>query len=153
VKLRRWRACQFLTRNNPEVAPPCHSGTTFKPDCKRRYWRASACEKRFGNCAKHWRQHSIPLPEPGNLSDVETFCLPIPSEIANVPPPPDKESKLGLFRSLFRGREDVYEKRFSHEGWNVGGYTIHDRKKVVRVYDYVDTQVPMLARIERRFAA
>jgi superfamily II DNA or RNA helicase len=57
-------------------------------------------------------QHSIPLPESGKATKVETFCLPIPSEIANVSPPPDKESKVELFRSLFRGREDVYAERF-----------------------------------------
>jgi hypothetical protein len=34
--------------------------------------------------------------------------------VAGKPQPPlvDKESKVDLFRSLFRGREDVYAERF-----------------------------------------
>jgi superfamily II DNA or RNA helicase len=57
-------------------------------------------------------QHSIPLPESEKPNAGDTFCLLRPSEIADVSPPPDKESKVELFRSLFRGREDVYAERF-----------------------------------------
>ncbi len=57
-------------------------------------------------------RNSIPLPEPENKPVAEKLCLPAPTEIANIAPPPDKEAKVALFRSVFRGREDVYADRW-----------------------------------------
>jgi len=57
---------------------------------------------------------SIPLPESENKTRTEKLWLPAPAEIANVAAPTDKDSKVALFRSLFRGREDVYAER-AHE--------------------------------------
>jgi len=55
-------------------------------------------------------QHSIPVPEPKALQSER--CLPAPSDIAQVGTLSDNQAKIGLFRSLFRGREDVYAERW-----------------------------------------
>lgn len=64
-------------------------------------------------------QHSIPLPELRAPRATSERCLPAPSEIAQVATLPDNQAKIALFRSLFRGREDVYAERW-REGWYVG---------------------------------
>jgi hypothetical protein len=57
-------------------------------------------------------QHSIPLPELRTPQPTSERCLPTPSEIAQVGTLPDNQAKITLFRSLFRGREDVYAERW-----------------------------------------
>ena len=57
-------------------------------------------------------RNSIPLPESEKKAPTGRLCLPAAAEIANVAAPAAKESKVGLFRSLFRGREDVYAERW-----------------------------------------
>jgi len=41
----------------------------------------------------------------------QQICLPDPTAIAEVVAPTDKPAKIALFRSLFRGRDDVYAVR------------------------------------------
>jgi superfamily II DNA or RNA helicase len=60
-------------------------------------------------------QHSIPLPEL-RASRASERCLPEPSEIAQVATLSDNQAKIALFRSLFRGREDVYAERWRTKG-------------------------------------
>ena len=56
--------------------------------------------------------HSIPIPQlaPEN---------PPPPKIVETPPPVDKEERarkrIALFRSLFRGREDLYARRWEND--------------------------------------
>ena len=57
-------------------------------------------------------QHVIPLPELKPSEPISTRSLPAPSEIAQLGTPPDNLAKIALFRSLFRGREDVYAERW-----------------------------------------
>jgi hypothetical protein len=57
-------------------------------------------------------QHSIPLPEPKTRQPATTGCLPTPSEVAKIGTLADNPAKIGLFRALFRGREDVYAERW-----------------------------------------
>jgi superfamily II DNA or RNA helicase len=57
-------------------------------------------------------QHSIPLPDPTPTQSATERCLPAPAEIAQVGTLSDNEAKVALFRSLFRGREDVYAERW-----------------------------------------
>src|SRR6202162_4373818 len=57
-------------------------------------------------------QHSIPLPEPKTSLAVSERYLPAPSDIAQVGTLSDNQAKVALFRSLFRGREDVYAERW-----------------------------------------
>jgi hypothetical protein len=65
-------------------------------------------------------RHSIPLPESEDKTSNRAFYLPRPSEIAQLSGPSDKESKVVLFRSLFRGREDVYAERWRMKNGNWG---------------------------------
>ena len=65
-------------------------------------------------------RNSIPLPEPEKTATTEDLCLPAPAEIASVAAPTDKDSKVALFRSLFRGREDVYAERWRMKDGNWG---------------------------------
>src|SRR6266478_2083140 len=55
--------------------------------------------------------HSIPIPQP-------TPENPPPTKTAETAPPVDKEERarkrIALFRSLFRGREDVYARRWEN---------------------------------------
>src|SRR5260370_18760671 len=57
-------------------------------------------------------QHSIPLPELRAPHSTSERCLPEPSDIAQVGRLSDNQAKITLFRSLFRGREDVYAERW-----------------------------------------
>ena len=57
-------------------------------------------------------QHSIPLPEVRALQSPTERCLPAPSDISQVGTLSDNQAKVTLFRSLFRGREDVYAERW-----------------------------------------
>jgi hypothetical protein len=57
-------------------------------------------------------QHSIPLPEPKICEPASTRCLPAPSEVAQIGTIADNAQKIALFRSLFRGREDIYAERW-----------------------------------------
>jgi hypothetical protein len=57
-------------------------------------------------------QHSIPLPEVRALQSPTERCLPAPSDISQVGTLSDNPAKVALFRSLFRGREDVYAERW-----------------------------------------
>src|ERR1700730_2292877 len=57
-------------------------------------------------------QHSIPLPEVRALQSPTERCLPAPSDISQVGTLSDNPAKVVLFRSLFRGREDVYAERW-----------------------------------------
>ena len=47
-------------------------------------------------------------------------CLPGASEIGEATTPADKAAKVALFRSLFRGREDVYAERWRMKDGNWG---------------------------------
>ena len=55
-------------------------------------------------------KQSIPLDEP--VPPAHEACLPIASEIARLGTLSDNQAKVTLFRSLFRGREDVYAERW-----------------------------------------
>jgi superfamily II DNA or RNA helicase len=57
-------------------------------------------------------QHSIPFPEPQNCDPTTTRYLPAPSEVAQIERIADKAHKIAAFRSLFRGREDIYAERW-----------------------------------------
>jgi hypothetical protein len=57
-------------------------------------------------------QHSIPLPEGRALESPSERCLPAPLDISQVGTLSDNPAKVALFRSLFRGREDVYAERW-----------------------------------------
>ncbi len=57
-------------------------------------------------------QHSIRSPEPTTARTTTERCLPAPSDIAQVGTLSDNQAKIALFRSLFRGREDVYAERW-----------------------------------------
>jgi hypothetical protein len=55
--------------------------------------------------------HSVPLPEPKTRESASTRYLPAPSEVAQIGTIADNAQKVALFRSLFRGREDIYAER------------------------------------------
>src|SRR6266849_663779 len=57
-------------------------------------------------------QHSVPLPELKTPLAISERYLPAPSDIAQVGTLSDNQAKVTLFRSLFRGREDVYAERW-----------------------------------------
>src|SRR4029077_18463937 len=57
-------------------------------------------------------QHSIPLPELRAPQSTNERYLPAPSDIAQVGTLSDNQAKITLFRSLFRGREEVYAERW-----------------------------------------
>lgn len=57
-------------------------------------------------------RHSIPFPKPKTCGSASTRCLPVPSEIAQIGTITDNPAKIALFRSLFRGREDIYAGRW-----------------------------------------
>ena len=77
-------------------------------------------------------QHSIPLPELRAPRATSERCLPAPSEIAQVATLPDNQAKIALFRSLFRGREDVYAERW-REGWYCGPIALQASKDWIAV--------------------
>lgn len=55
-------------------------------------------------------RHAIPLDASTPLSHEP--CLPVASEIARLGTLSDNQAKIALFRSLFRGREDVHAERW-----------------------------------------
>lgn len=57
-------------------------------------------------------QHSIPLQERKPPEPTRTHCLPAPSDVAQLVTLSDNPAKVTLFRSLFRGREDIYAERW-----------------------------------------
>jgi superfamily II DNA or RNA helicase len=57
-------------------------------------------------------QHSIPLPELRIPQATNERCLPTAADVAQVGTLSDNQAKVTLFRSLFRGREDVYAERW-----------------------------------------
>jgi superfamily II DNA or RNA helicase len=57
-------------------------------------------------------QHSIPLPEVRALQSPSERYLPVPADISQGGTLSDNPAKVALFRSLFRGREDVYAERW-----------------------------------------
>src|SRR5882724_2777993 len=57
-------------------------------------------------------QHSIPLPEPKIRESASTRYLPVPSEVAQIGIITDNAQKIALFKSIFRGREDIYAEQW-----------------------------------------
>jgi hypothetical protein len=57
-------------------------------------------------------QYSTPVPEPKTSEPANTRYLPAASEITQLGTLSDNPAKIALFRSLFRGREDVYAERW-----------------------------------------
>jgi hypothetical protein len=57
-------------------------------------------------------RHSVSLPEPKTREPASTRYLPTPSEVAQIGTIGDNAAKIALFRSLFRGREDIYAERW-----------------------------------------
>ena len=57
-------------------------------------------------------QNSIPVPEPKTSEPASTRYLPAHSEVVQLGTLSDNPAKIALFRSLFRGREDVYAERW-----------------------------------------
>ena len=55
-------------------------------------------------------KHAIPLDQP--VAITHEACLPVASEMARLGTLSDNQAKITLFRSLFRGREDVYAERW-----------------------------------------
>src|ERR1017187_6196471 len=64
--------------------------------------------------------HSAPAPESTSNDSDAVLCLPSASGIGEVTAPADKTEKVALFRSLFRGREDVYAERWHMRDGNWG---------------------------------
>jgi superfamily II DNA or RNA helicase len=64
--------------------------------------------------------HSSPAPEPACNDCGAILSPPSASGIAEVTAPADKAAKVTLFRSLFRGREDVYAERWRMRDGNWG---------------------------------
>ena len=65
--------------------------------------------------------------------------------------------KIMLFRSLFHGREDVYATLWQNKTTLKSGYSpvgrlhrLHAGKTDVRIYDYVDRNVPMLVKMYQK---
>jgi len=98
-----------------------------------------------------------------------------PSKLPSVTNQSSQEAKIAIFRSLFRGRDDVYPKRFESQKTGKKGYQpdcrnewvkgvwrgtltqyagrlhrLNEAKKDVIIYDYVDFEVPVLARMYAR---
>jgi superfamily II DNA or RNA helicase len=57
-------------------------------------------------------QHSISLSEPKVCEPASTRYLPAQSEIGQIGTIADNPGKIALFRSLFRGRDDIYAERW-----------------------------------------
>jgi len=55
-------------------------------------------------------KHAIPLDQP--VAITHEACLPVASEMARLGTLSDNQAEITLFRSLFRGREDVYAERW-----------------------------------------
>ena len=65
-------------------------------------------------------RHSIPVPNPKPAAG--STCLPKPEDIAAIAALATNEEKITLFRSLFRGREDVYAVRIRFKKDGTWGY-------------------------------
>ena len=87
-----------------------------QPDLRARLERALAEGQRLreevGQLKAILAQHSIPFHELKASQSTSERCLPAPSDIAQVGTLADNQAKIALFRSLFRGREDVYAERW-----------------------------------------
>jgi superfamily II DNA or RNA helicase len=87
-----------------------------EPDLRARLERALAEGQRLreevGQLKAILAQHSIPFHELKAPQSISERCLPAPSDIAHVGTLSDNQAKIALFRSLFRGREDVYAERW-----------------------------------------
>src|SRR5579862_8788130 len=57
-------------------------------------------------------QYSIPIPDVRALRSTSERYLPAPSDISQIATLSDNPEKVALFRSLFRGREDVHAERW-----------------------------------------
>lgn len=81
-------------------------------DLRARLERALAEERRLRDEIEQLKgtlaQHSIPWPEPKAPQHPRDRRLPAPSDIAHFGTLSDNQAKVARFRSLFRGREDVY---------------------------------------------
>jgi superfamily II DNA or RNA helicase len=81
-------------------------------DLRARLERALAEERRLRDEIEQLKgtlaQHSIPWPEPKAPQHPRDRRLPAPSDIAHLGTLSDNQAKVARFRSLFRGREDVY---------------------------------------------
>src|ERR1019366_8559571 len=64
--------------------------------------------------------HSALAPESASNDSRAVLCLPSASGIDAVTAPVDKTAKVAFFRSLFRGREDVYAERWRMKDGNWG---------------------------------
>jgi superfamily II DNA or RNA helicase len=64
--------------------------------------------------------HSAPAPESASNDSGAVLCLPSASGIGEATAPADKGTKVAFFRSLFRGREDVYAERWRMKDGNWG---------------------------------
>ena len=95
-------------------------------------------------------RHSSSLPESEDKDPGSTGDLPEVFEVARFIGPADKESKVALFRSLFRGREDVYAERWRMKngdwGYRPAGRTNWNAVLASRPEDYkrVDRQTRTL---------
>jgi superfamily II DNA or RNA helicase len=67
-------------------------------------------------------RYSIPLAEASARAATSERCLPAPVDIAQAGKLSDKQAKIALFRSLFRGREDVYAERWRMKDGTWGYY-------------------------------
>ena len=87
-----------------------------QPDLRARLERALAEGQRLreevGQLKAILAQHSIPFHELKAPQSTCDRCLPALSDIAQVETLSDNQAKIALFRSLFRGREDVYAERW-----------------------------------------
>jgi superfamily II DNA or RNA helicase len=85
-------------------------------DLRVRLERALAAERQLRDEVEELKsilaKHSIPLPGPKASQPLRKLCLPAASEIAQLGTLSDNHAKVALFRSLFRGREDVYAERW-----------------------------------------
>ena len=61
-----------------------------------------------------------PVPESASNDSGAVLCLPSASGIGEATVPADKTAKVAFFRSLFRGREDVYAERWRMKDGNWG---------------------------------
>jgi hypothetical protein len=64
--------------------------------------------------------HSDPAPAAASNDSGAILCLPGASEIGEATTPADKAAKVALFRTLFRGREDVFAERWRMRDGNWG---------------------------------
>src|SRR5579863_2290873 len=87
-----------------------------QPDLRARLERALAERQRLreevGQLRAILAQHSIPFHQITAPQSTGERCLPAPSDIAHVGTLSGNQAKIALFRSLFRGREDVYAERW-----------------------------------------